>query len=117
MLIELSSLTQINAFGSRNTGERRIFENRLVRLFGSRPKADRSASDTSSAKVRTCIFSITLWRWALTVRSVQPSTRAICLFALPRMISSEHFTLAWRQCRDAMRERCPACSFRSWVVL
>ena len=49
----------------------------------------RSARDTSSGKDRTCIFSITLWRWALMVRSVQPSARATCLLMLPRMTSSK----------------------------
>src|SRR6478609_10467084 len=44
----------------------------------------RSARDTSSAKVWTCIFSITLWRWALIVRSVVPKLRPICLPVLPR---------------------------------
>ena len=60
----------------------------------------RSARDTSSGKVRTCIFSITLWRWALMVRSVQPNARATCLLGLPRMTSQKDFPLARRQCRD-----------------
>ena len=49
----------------------------------------RSAMDTSSAKDRTCIFSITLWRWALMVRSVQPKARATCLLGAPRTTSSK----------------------------
>ena len=59
----------------------------------SLPVADampiRSARDTSSARDRTCIFSITLWRWALMVRSVQPNARATCLLVLPRMTRSK----------------------------
>ena len=34
----------------------------------------------------TCIFSITWWRCAFTVRSVVPSSWAICLLILPRTI-------------------------------
>ena len=49
----------------------------------------RSARDTSSATDRTCIFSITVWRWALMVRSVPPSARATALLVLPRTISSK----------------------------
>ena len=41
-----------------------------------------SARDTSSAKDWTCIFSITLWRWALIVRSLQPNAREACLLVL-----------------------------------
>lgn len=51
--------------------------------------ADRSARETSSAMDRTCIFSITLWRWALTVRSVAPNAFARCLLVLPRTTSSK----------------------------
>jgi hypothetical protein len=51
--------------------------------------ATRSANETSSAKVRTCNFTITLWRWALMVRSVAPKMRPICLLVLPRMICSK----------------------------
>ena len=40
----------------------------------------RSARETSSAMDRTCIFSITLWRWALMVRSVAPNALPTCLF-------------------------------------
>jgi DNA-binding NarL/FixJ family response regulator len=43
----------------------------------------RSARETSSAKDRTCIFSITMWRWALIVRSVQPNDLAACLLVCP----------------------------------
>ena len=59
-------------------------------LSGSRHKTPtRSARDTSSGKDRTCIFSITLWRWALMVRSVQPIARAACLLVSPRMTRSK----------------------------
>ena len=60
----------------------------------------RSAMDTSSAKDLTCIFSITLWRWALTVRSVQPSARAICLLVIAANDKLENFPLARRQSPD-----------------
>ena len=48
-----------------------------------------SPRETSSAKDWTCIFSITLWRWALMVRSEVPSAMPICLFFSPRMTSSK----------------------------
>src|SRR3954469_24699558 len=54
------------------------------RLGSSIPS--RSAFETSSARERTCIFSITWWRCAFTVRSVVPSSWAICLLILPRTI-------------------------------
>jgi hypothetical protein len=49
----------------------------------------RSARETNSARDWTCIFSITLWRWALIVRSVAPNTLPTCLLVLPRMMSSK----------------------------
>src|SRR5258705_3147127 len=45
--------------------------------------------DTSSANDLACIFSITLWRWAFTIRVVQPIARAICLLESPRTTSSK----------------------------
>jgi hypothetical protein len=55
--------------------------------------------DTSSAKDRTCIFSITLWRWALIVRSVDPSDMAV-LIGLAANDKLKDFPLARGQSRD-----------------
>ena len=49
----------------------------------------RSAIRTSSAIVAICSFSMMLLRWALIVRSVAPSSRAISLFILPRATRSK----------------------------
>jgi hypothetical protein len=53
----------------------------------SRIMPRRSAIETSSTSVRALVFSITLRRCALTVRSAMPNSSAICLFSLPRTTS------------------------------
>jgi len=50
-----------------------------------------------------CIFSITPWRWALIVRSVQPNDRAACLLVWPLTTSSK--TSRSRGVKLAIRER------------
>ena len=62
----------------------------------------------SSGKDRTCIFSITLWRWALMVRSVQPSARAACLLVLPRMTRSKTSRSRGVNRRETSANACPA---------
>ena len=63
--------------------------------------------ETSSAKDRTCIFSITLWRWALIVRSVAPNALAICLVAFAANDKFEDLPLARRQCCDMRKNDVP----------
>jgi hypothetical protein len=62
----------------------------VCRLSGLSTKTPtRSATETSSAKDWTCIFSITPCRWALIVRTVEHNRLATALLVLPRMISSK----------------------------
>src|SRR5262249_53680194 len=56
----------------RDRGDNRLQAGRLSLVSPAR-RPSRSAIETSSARVCTCIFSMTRWRCALMVRSVAPS--------------------------------------------
>ena len=57
----------------------------------------RSARDTSSAKRLNLHFLITLWRWALTVRAVQPIRASDLLVGVAANDKLKDFPLARRQ--------------------
>ena len=73
----------------------------MVALLWSFKTPTRSASETSSAKDWTCIFSITRCRCALTVRSVQSSAQANGLVGVAANDEVEHLPLARGQRREA----------------
>src|SRR6516164_3561341 len=68
----------------------------------------RSAIMTSSATERTPHFSMTMWRWAFTVRSQVPISWAICLLSMPRTTSAN--TCFSRGVRVWMRASRPSTS-------
>jgi hypothetical protein len=87
--IEGSSSTTKTRFRSGKRGSSTSYVSakttkKIIRGVGQVPDIasktpTRSARDTSSARDRTCIFSITFWRWALMVRWAAPNITAICL--------------------------------------
>src|SRR6478752_4528428 len=94
----------------RRTGRREVIRSlgRLSPVGCAIQDPDPLATETSSGKDRTCLFSITPWRWALMVRSVAKA-RPICLLVRPRMIRSK----TSRSCGVRSRrgpERTPVCS-------
>ncbi len=68
----------------------------------------RSASEASSARDWTCIFSITLWRWALIVRAVVPNASAIRLVALTANDKLEEFAARAASVSQCEHEPSPA---------